>query len=86
MVKVTVGHICSNLPEAASGDFAHTEGDKRRSPALMWRPTAAVGVPQGMGPLGTRSYTWTDVMDVGLSHSFPNYYPTNCHYSLINTL
>lgn len=24
LVKVTVGHTCSNLPEAASGDFGHT--------------------------------------------------------------
>lgn len=24
LVKVTVVHICSNLPEAASGDFGHT--------------------------------------------------------------
>lgn len=50
------------------GTLVTQQSDKRCSPALKWRAIAAVGVPQGMGPVGTRSYTWMDMMDVDLSH------------------
>lgn len=49
LVKVTVGHTCSNLPEAASGDFGHTAKRQKMFPNSAVETHCSCGSSSGDG-------------------------------------
>lgn len=66
------------------GILVTQQSDKRYSPALMWRSTAAVQVPQGMGP---NQKLYMDRHDGCWPQSLiSKLLITNCYFSLINML
>lgn len=86
LVKVTVGHICSNLPEAASGDFGHTAKWQKMFPSSDVETHCSCGSPSRDGAC------WNQKLHVdGHDGCWPESLTsklliTNCYYSLINTL
>lgn len=86
LVKVTVGHTCSNLPEAASGDFGHTAKWQKMFPSSAVETHCSCGSSSGDGAF------WNQKLRVdGHDGCWPEsliskLLITNCYYSLINIL
>lgn len=84
LVKVTVGHTCSNLPEAASGDFGHTAKRQKMFPNSDVDTHCSCGSSSGDGAF------WNQKLRVdGHDGCWPEsliskLLTTNCYYSLIN--
>lgn len=86
LVKVTVDHIYSNLPEAASGDFGHTAEWQKMFPSSEVESHCCCGSPSRDGAcwnqklhMDGRDGCWPESLISKLLI-------TNCYYSLVNML